>query len=971
MVKYYIYIIVFVFAVLFGSAVQGQISVGEDKEICFGETVWLKAEVTDSYATQIMLEDDTVVGPIPIGFDFEFYGITYDEFYISSNGWISFSAPFPYNDSWNGGHSPRELPDDADFVPKNCIMGAWQDWSPAFSGGVGYEIKGTAPNRSMTVSFCQVSAYNCEDLTGTFQIVLRETENYIDINLNSKPFCPDWYEGKAVLGVQNLDATDAVVAPGRNATQWLANQESWRFIPSATSYSLQILSSYIPVLSGTLGPIEWYLDDVDPGNYLGTSDSIPVSPSTTSEYIAAVTLCGDLQFRDTVEVVVYPVPTADAGEDQTIIVATNTTLDGSGSDCPNGGCQYSWSPASMISDDPTLEQPTTVNLSYTTAYYLSLEDQYGCKSDSNRVVINVINGPLSLLLTADPLNICRGDEVELTAIGGGGQRPYTYEWWSDPPGATFQDSAITVYPDVTTKYFCKMTDFDGDSEELEITVSVMNPEPDIDGKAIVCENEYDVSYFSSGHGNNSYFWNIEGGSIEGSNIDTSVSVSWNGSGIGKVILTETLPPPLGCVSYDTLEVQVLNRPVPDITGPETVCENEEGVIYLTSESQDRIYSWLVEGGVSTAPGSATTSVDWGSAGQGKVSLTEKLEILPACKSSRTLDVTILPGPQPVITGSTIACEQDHQVVYITPSVSGVNSSWQVNGNGQITGNTTDDQVYVDWLNPGVGELLLTQEIESSGCRAVADTFKVTVNPMPEVIVSPETVDICQGIDVELSASGAESYRWFPEQGLSAINEPVVTFTASETIDYYVVGLNEYSCRDTVWVHADVTPMPVLDLGGDRYIRENEPVTLFAGEGNDYYEWQDGSGGNEFVAEEGGLYYVYVEKNGCFNTDTVFISPTMGAIPIPTAFSPNGDGLNDEFRIFGQLDKVQHFLMHIYTRSGQLVYSSSNVYKGWDGRDQQGNDLPCGTYVYSIDIYEQGNPFDQGMIRRNGTITLLR
>ena len=971
------YSLLIILSFLFCVSSKAQINAGDDKEICYGETVWLKASVDDSFATPVFLEDDTVVGPVSIGFDFEFYGETYNEIYISSNGWISFTAPFPFSDSWNGGHSPRALPDNSDFVPKNCVMGAWQDWSPSYSGGVGYETSGTAPNRTLTVSFCQVAVYNCEQLTGTFQIVLRESQNYIDINLNNKPYCPDWYDGKAVLGVQNIDATDAVVAPGRNATQWLANEETWRFIPSGNSYDLQLLSSYIPVLSGTLSPISWYYDDVTPGNYIGTSDSIQVSPESTTTYIASVTLCGDLEFDDQVEVVVHPLPIADAGADQTIIVATNAILDGTGSQCLNGGCDYQWEPSALIFDDPASQTPTTVNLNQTTAFYLSMEDQFGCKSDSDMVIINVINGPLSLLLTADHTAVCSGNEVVITAIGGGGERPYTYEWTSvpAPPAPYPQDSFLIVYPQETTTYFCKITDFDGMSIPQEsVTISVNNPSPIITGQEVVCENEQRILYTTPLHNNNSYFWKVitANGEIEGSNIDVSTHITWNGSGTGKVVLRETLPPPLGCISYDTLEVQVLERPDPLVTGPQTVCENQQGVVYETVDFQDRSYSWIADGGdIPTVDTNSFVVVNWEEAGYGQVIVTERLTIHPACKSSRTLDVNILPGPHPVITGPQEVCEQDFDVVYSGNMMPNTYSLWGILQNGEITGSPGAGSVYVNWLQSGDGLLLLSQTIDSSGCSAVSDTFRVSVHPKPQMTVSPESIDICQFEEVTLEASGADTISWFPVQGLSVVDDNLTTFVADTSVQYHVIGVNGFGCQDTAAVSVLVRPVPVVDLGGDRYIRENEPVVLFAGEGNDYYEWQDGSGGSEFTAYTGGEYAVYVEKNGCFATDTIIISPTMGAIPVPTAFTPNGDGLNDKFMLFGQLDKVEQFSMKIFARNGQMIFYTNDVYEGWNGMDTYGNPMPQGSYVYYVEFMEQGNPFDQGVVTKKGTITLMR
>lgn len=969
-ISIFVFFSFFLFSVVPAS---GQISAGDDKQICSGETVWLAATVEETFATHIVFGDDTVAGPYPIGFEFEFYGEEYTEFYISDNGWISFSLPSPNNNSWNGGQSPRVLPDDSDFVPKNCIMGAWQDWSPAFSGRVGYELKGTKPQRKMIVSYCQVAAYHCFEMTGTFQIVLYEGSNYIDVNLNTKPYCPAWYDGKAVLGIHNIDGTEACVAEDRNATQWTASEESWRFKPSEDSYDLVQLSNYIPVLSGTLSPVAWYFDDVAPENYIGTADSIRVSPSNTTVYVASVTLCGDMVFKDDVEVTVRPLPIADAGRDTTIFAKTQAYLDGSASQCLNGGCTYSWTPVDKIDDDPYLKKPTTIPLSFTTAYYLTLEDQYGCMSDSDRVVVNVINGPLSILTIADPAAICRGESVTITAIGGGGQRPYYYAWSSEPTGTNSSDSSIVVSPEDTTKYYITLTADDGETVSDSIVVEVLNPEPLVTGQNIVCENENDILYSSPIHGENTYSWSVEGGSIINSNTDNIVYVTWRNSGTGKVTLQETLPPPHSCVSFATMEVQILERPKPLVTGREIVCENEKSVVYSTDEFSDRDYNWIADGGVinGATPYLSQISIDWGAAGEGRVSVTEQLTIHPACKSSRTLDVSILPGPHPQISGPQEACAGDSEITYTANAETGITNRWGTLSNGRITGSTDPNNVYVTWDIAGKGNLFLEQTVNYSGCSAVSDTFRVEIHPRPVLSISPENLSVCEFEEVELEVSGSDTLLWYPSDGLLSNDEKIISFIANEDIVYHVIGTNGYGCKDTTEAAVSVTPVPVVDLGGDRYIRENESVVLTAGSGGDYYQWQDGSTGVQFTAYSGGEYYVTVEKNGCFAADTVVISPTMGAIPIPSAFTPNNDGLNDVFCLFGQLDKVAQFSMRIFARNGQLVYSSNDVYEGWNGDDLNGNPLPAGTYIYSVELLEQGDPFGQGIIVKKGTVTLLR
>lgn len=91
---------------------------------------------------QVFMTDDSQQGPLPIGFNFCFYGQTYNQFYIGSNGWISFSPAQPTT------FSSQSIPSNALSTPKNCIMGPWQDWHPGIGGQIRYQTSGAGGNRT-------------------------------------------------------------------------------------------------------------------------------------------------------------------------------------------------------------------------------------------------------------------------------------------------------------------------------------------------------------------------------------------------------------------------------------------------------------------------------------------------------------------------------------------------------------------------------------------------------------------------------------------------------------------------------------------------------------------------------------------------------------------------------------------------------------------------------------------------------
>jgi gliding motility-associated-like protein len=211
--------------------------------------------------TSVFMMDDSQQGPFAIGFNFCFFGQTYTQFYIGSNGWISFSGGQPTT------FTSQTIPTGNILVPKNCILGPWQDWHPGIGGQIKYQTVGTAPCRKLIVSWIGVPMYSCTFNQGTFHIVIEESTNYISNYIQSKPSCVTWQGGTAVEGIHNAAGTIGIPVPGRNSTVWTANNDAWRWTPSG------------PVVTPTL---TWY--QVGNPVAIGTGPSINVTPTIPTQY---------------------------------------------------------------------------------------------------------------------------------------------------------------------------------------------------------------------------------------------------------------------------------------------------------------------------------------------------------------------------------------------------------------------------------------------------------------------------------------------------------------------------------------------------------------------------------------------------------------------------------------------------------------------------------------------------------------
>lgn len=356
--------------------------------------------------TSLTMTDDSQQGPFNIGFTFCFFGNTFTQFYIGSNGWISFSPNQPTS------YTSAGVPNAA--APVNSVMAAWQDWHPGLGGQVRYQVQGTAPCRKLVVSWINVPFYNCTTVTGTFHIVLYESTNVIEVHIQNKQFCA-WANGTATQTIQNSNGTQAVTTPGRNSTQWTAQNDGRRWTPSGA-----------PV---TPTPT-WY--QVGNPVALGTGLSITVTPPVNGayytcrlEYPSCYTgwsTCNNQSglSPDTIHITVNP------GLLPPLTQSTNPTCNG---DCDGTATvtpQNGTPPFNIVWSTGTIG--STIGGLCAGSYTATIQDAQGCNITSTPVVLTDPTIPTTSPITGAD-TICVGSNSETFSVTANPNLQYI---WSSP-----------------------------------------------------------------------------------------------------------------------------------------------------------------------------------------------------------------------------------------------------------------------------------------------------------------------------------------------------------------------------------------------------------------------------------------------------------------------------------------------------------------------------------------------------------
>ncbi|MBK8563484.1 MAG: gliding motility-associated C-terminal domain-containing protein [Saprospiraceae bacterium] len=250
------------------------------------------------------------------------------------------------------------------------------------------------------------------------------------------------------------------------------------------------------------------------------------------------------------------------------------------------------------------------------------------------------------------------------------------------------------------------------------------------------------------------------------------------------------------------------------------------------------------------------------------------------------------------------------------------------------------------------------EVSKAGCE-YRDTIQVNFTTVPFDL--GEDIALCQGesrtLDIQLDDA---TYFW--QDGSNSpsfsVNTPGLVW----------LKVTQGACTRTDSVLATIQDGPTDPFPDYGFICEDEGVWFNVKYESGSYQWQDGSTKHNFKAVGPGIYSVSVTVGNCIFEDAIELFPCEQCLYLPNVFSPNGDGINDEFRGFPGCE-IEAYRLQVYDRWGNQVFNSGTPDVGWNG-EFGGRNALTGAYAFQVEFHYQDGPSLRHQIR-TGTVTLLR
>ena len=597
------------------------------------------------------------------------------------------------------------------------------------------------------------------------------------------------------------------------------------------------------------------------------------------------------------------------------------------------GVLYLWQ------DDST---DPTHHVSSSGTYSVTISDNMGCVAVENTEVLFV-----DFSVSADVNDVtCAGmNDGSITIIPEGGSEPYDYNWSITPPVYT-----QTVLDLEEGTYFVTVYEANGCFDTISVTINAP------DDFYVNIDDLQNISCY--GYENGAVIINVTGG-------EPPIDILWNDpniSGFNPQNLSEgnyyfTITDANDCQIYDSF----------DITEPEQIIINEEiinvdcfgnetGAITLSVSEGEPPFSYLWSNDETSSNISNLTT------GTYSVTITDSND----CEVIESYTIT---SPDEIIINADITNIDCY---------GGPPGEIYINAYGGIPPytylwNNNDTVNSISNLNPGTYSVTVTDE---NNCTAVKTYIITEPDHAVEIITELKNIG-CYGDysgEIILDAAGGTAPFTFVVTG-PYYNQTGNIHTGLGMGEYNIFLSDAHGCTDTATVSLVspdaltgnfVSHDPSCYGNNDGYIE----ITVFGGTEPYIFMANDIISETNYIPGLTGdkTYDVYVyDANDCelyLGEANLKDDPYIDCITIPNAFTPNGDGINDEW-VIENIELFSDAAITVFNRWGQKVYNAQGTGQPWDGT-YKGRELPTGSYMYVINLYHTNTDKDKYL----GIVTIL-
>ncbi len=864
--------------------------------------------------------DDTYSAAVPIGFSFDFYGNTFTDCLISSNGYITFDLTNAgMYSSWVTAAIPGGVPGGTGPAV-NAIFGPWIDLQPAAfavnPGTIEYQTIGTAPDRIFIVKWYEVPLYGsscgqCSALT----IKLFETTNRIENHISDMDIANcTWNTGSGTHGIQNGNGTiahvitDPITAIPRNNTSFApVGPEGWEYIPDPNNPNNYTINQIPFSLTSGSANIVW--TETLSGVTVGTGATITVSPTVTTEYTVTISEnCPGLNPPSTANVTVS---VSDLTlTPNSVDVDCNGNASGSITITPVGTASpwdFDWqdSNGNSIQTDLNVNGPISLANLSGDSYTVNVTDDLGCVA-TEIIVVNEPTALSSTLIGSDISCFGSNDGAINTTANGGTTSTGNYSFsWIGPNGFNSNNPDImNLEPGfytvtITDDNGCPQVDSYNVLEPTEL-IAVMDSYVDVtcfgftDGAINATVSGGTPFYTLSWTGPNGYSNNVD-------DINNLEQGLYNLS----VLDANNCPASL-IVTVGQADVLTNTFVKSNYNNYNVSCNGyEDGIIDATTNggAGPYVYNWTGPNGFTSSNEDIINLV----AGTYNLIVTDAQN----CSNSETVTINEPNELQAILQNhADVSCHYESDG-FIETSCFG---SVSINGN-----------YYYNWSGPN---FFVSNE---------PDIYNLS-EPGIYTLIATDDNDCMDTV----------SYDLFRPEELKAI---IYNLNDTITDNYPIVNFHDRSIGNPVaWIWS------ISDGTTDTYAQDKlDHHFLYKG---DY------------------IVNLKVENSfGCVDSTSKIIRVIEEhTLYVPNAFTPDLDGRNDIFKVQHHALREDTYQIAIYDRFGSLVYTSQDPNSEWDGtNDFSGKKLTSGAYTYYISYQDwDGWKYDHTNCENcTGTVTLIR